>query len=429
MRRADAFEDAKACGRAAMAQTVRIILFTANEAQAPELRRGVTSIPQLRIVAELDEPSLLPQAVTQFPCELILADLDPTPAVVIECLRQVRESNPQVPIFALSKQTDGNVVLQAMKAGIKEYLVKPLNVQELLAAVEKIADTQSKSSEPGKLIALMGTAGGVGTTTLATNLAVELAHIVGKDRKVAIVDLDFRFGHVATLLDVHGQYTVADLCSTQEELDPQMIQKALIRHDTGLYVLRRPHSFAQAELITAAHCANVLTSLQEMCAYVVVDGPTRHDPGGRSILDAADFNFLVLHLLVTSVRNTDRMLQELAAQGFNTERISVICNRVGRDSAHLEVEQVEAILSRKVFAAISDDWKNVSSSVNIGQPLLLYAEKSKVRQEINNLAMLIHDPASGVEYSSKKSSLFGRLFGKSGDDERAVYENAKAVGV
>ncbi len=411
-----------------MAQTVRIILFTSNEAQAPELRRGVTSIPHLRIVAELDEPSLLPQAVAQFPCDLILSDLDPSPPVVIECLRQVQESYPELPIFALSRQTEGNVVLQAMKAGIKEYLVKPLNVQELTAAVEKIIDAQSKTAEPGKLIAVMGTAGGVGTTTLATNLAVELAEIAGKDRKVAIVDLDFRFGHVATLLDVHGQYTVADLCSTQEELDPQMIQKALIKHDTGLYVLRRPHSFAQAELITAAHCANVLTSLQEMCAYVVVDGPTRHDPGGRSVLDAADFNFLVLHLLVTSVRNTDRMMQELAAQGFNAERISIICNRVGRDSAHLEVEQVEAILNRKVFAAISDDWKNVSSSVNIGQPLKLYAEKSKVRQEIHNLAMLIHDPASAIEYSSKKAGLLGRLFGKSGDEERAVSWDAKPVG-
>lgn len=395
-----------------MAQTVRIILFTANESHAPELRRAITTLPHLRIVAELDEPSLIAQATGQFPCDLVVADLDPNAPMVIEFLRHLQVARPDLPVFALSRQTEGDVVLQAMKAGVKEYLLKPLNVDELEQAVSRILGSQTKTKEPGKLISFMGSAGGVGTTTLSTNLAVELAELVGEDRMVVIVDLDFRFGHVATLLDVHGQHTVADLCATQEDLDPQMIRRALIKHESGVYVLRRPHSFAQAEMITAAHCANVLTSLQEMCEFVVVDGPTRHDPGGLTVLDAADYNFLVLQLLVTSVRNTDRMIQELAVQGFNTERISFLCNRVGRDSAHLEVEQVETILGRKVFAAISDDWKSVSSSINIGQPLKLYNERSRVRQEIMNLARTIHRPESSAVGASKKGGLLGRLFGK-----------------
>lgn len=409
-----------------MAQTVRIILFTADEANAPKLRRSVTTLPNLRIVAELDEPSLLSQAVAQFPCDLLLADLDPGAPVVIECLRQLREAHQDLPIFALSQQTEGDVILRAMKAGIKEYLVKPLNVEELEQAVSRVASSQPGGKESGKLISVMGTAGGVGCTTLATNLAVELAALVGLDQKVAIVDLDFRFGHVATLLDVHGQHTVAELCSSQEELDPQMVMKALIKHDSGLYVLRRPHSFAQAEMITAAHCANVLTTLQEMCAYVVVDGPTRHDPGGRSVLDAADYNFMILQLLVTSVRNTDRMIQELGVQGFNTDRILLICNRLGRDSAHLEVQQVETILNRKVFAALSDDWKNVSSSINIGQPLMTYNERSKVRQEIQNLAKMVHCPETMTVDSSKRSGLLGRIFGKNAAVKEEKSDDAPA---
>ncbi|MFQ5411044.1 MAG: CpaE family protein [Phycisphaerae bacterium] len=399
-----------------MAQTVRTILFTANESGAPELRRAITSLPHLRIVAELDEPSLLPQAVAQFPCDVIIADLDPGAAVVIECLRQLREVEANLPIFALSKQTEGDVVLSAMKAGVKEYLVKPLNVEELEQAISRIIFSRSGAKRPGKLISVMGSSGGVGCTTIATNLAVELADLVEDEEMVAIVDLDFRFGHVATLLDVHGQYTVADLCSTQEELDPQMIMRALIKHETGVYVLRRPQSFAQAEMITAAHCANVLSSLQAMCEYVVVDGPTRHDPGCRSVLDAADYNFLVLQLLVTSVRNTDRMVQELSAQGFNADRISLVSNRIGRESAHLELEQVETILNRKLFSSISDDWKNVSGSINIGQPLMTFSEKAKVRHEIRDLARMIHTPEEAAADSAKKGGLFGRIFGKGPSD-------------
>ncbi len=401
-----------------MAQTVRTIVYTANESDAPELRRTLTRLSSLRIVAELDEPSLIPQAVTQFPCDLLIADLDPNPGIVLECLRQLRESGSTLPIFSLSRQTEGDVVLRAMKAGVKEYLVKPLNLEELENAIARNIATQTRTKEPGKLISVMGSAGGVGCTTLATNLGVELAELVGPDQKVVVVDLDFRFGHVATLLDVHGQYTVADLCSTPEELDPEMVRKALIKHESGVHVLRRPHSFAQAEMITAAHCANVFTSLQSMCAYVVVDGPTRHDPGGRSVLDAADFNFMVLQLLVTSVRNTDRMVQELSAQGFNPERLAFLVNRLGRESAHLDVEQVESILGRSMFAAISDDWKTVSSSINIGQPLRTYAERSKIRMEYHELAQRIHCPEKFSEQeSARKGSLLGRLFGKSGAKE------------
>lgn len=395
-----------------MAHTVRVILYTTNESSAPELRRAITSLPRFRIVAELNEASLLAHAVGQFPCDLILADLDPSAPVVIECLRQLRESHPDLPIFALSKQTQGDVVLQAMKAGIKEYLVKPLSVEELDHAVSRVISPQAGTKEPGKLISVMGSAGGVGCTTIATNLAVELADLVGPDQKVVIVDFDFRFGQVATLLDVRGKHTVADLCSTPEDLDPQMVLKALIKHESGVYVLGRPHTFAQAEMITAAHCANVLASLQEMCSYVVVDGPTRHDPGGRSVLDASDFNLMVVQLLVTNVRNADRMIQELSAQGFNTERISLVYNRLGRESAHLTLEQVEAILDHKMFASISDDWQNVSASVNIGQPLRHHCEKSKVRREIRNLAMMLHCPETLAATSSKQGGLLGRLLGK-----------------
>ncbi len=397
-----------------MAQTVRIILFTTNESEAPELRRAITALPQMRIAAELDEPSLLSHAVAQFPCDLLLADLDPVAPVVIECIRQLREAHPNLPIFALSKQTEGDVVLRAMKAGIREFLVKPLNIEELEQAASRVVTRRAEETQPGKLISVMGSAGGVGCTTIATNLAVELADLTEGEQRVAIVDLDFRFGHVATLLDVHGQHTVADLCSTQEELDPQMILKALVKHETGVHVLRRPHSFAQAELITAAHCANVLTSLQKMFEYVVVDGPTRHDPGGRSVLDAADFNLMVLQLLVTSVRNTDRMVQELGAQGFNTDRLSFVCNRLGRESAYLEVSQVEAILSRTFFAKIADDWKSISASINIGQPLKTYCEKAKIRQDIHNLAMRIHDPQTAEE-APKHGGLLSKLFGKGAD--------------
>src|SRR5205085_1862250 len=123
-----------------------------------------------------------------------------------------------------------------------------------------------------------------------------------------------------------------------------------------------------------------------------VDGPTRHDPGARSVLDAADYNLFVIQLLVTCVRNTDRMLSELAGQGFNNDRMQIVCNRLGRESGHLSIGQVEETLKRKLFATISDDWKSVSTSVNLGQPLKQEFDRARVRLDIRQLAMHLHSP-------------------------------------
>lgn len=412
---------------AVMTQSARVILFTTDEAAAPEFRRQITALPRVKIVAELDEPCLLAQAVSQFPAEVLIVDIDKSTDVVLECVSQLTQAFRNLVVFALSSETSGNIVLRAMRAGIKEYLVKPLTTEEFAAAMAKAVTQKTDEKAPGQLISIIGTAGGVGSTTLAANLAVELAGLVGGTGKVAIVDLDFRFGQVATMLDLHGQFTVADLCHTPEQVDPDLIMKAVVKHESGLLVLARPHSFAQAETITAAHCASVFTGLQELCDYVVLDGPMRHDPGGRIVLDAADAILMVLQLLVTSVRSADRMLQELATQGFNTDRISLICNRRGRESAHLEISHVEQTLNRKIYSTIPDDWNAVSSSINVGKPLSAEFGRSKVRLDIQELARKFHEPDALAAEAANKSGLLGRFFKKGAKPQAAASEAAAAT--
>ncbi len=404
----------------------RVILFTSDEAAAPDLRRRITVLPRVKIVAELDEPSLLAHAVAQFPADVLVVDIDRMTDVVLECVAQLGQSSPALAVFALSDNTEGDIVLRSMRAGMQEYLVKPLDAEDWARALSRVVANKPAAQEPGKLISVMGSAGGVGATMLSTNLAVELAALCREDQRVAIVDLDFRFGQVATLLDVHSQFTVADLCATPEQLDPQMIMKALVHHPSGVYVLTRPHSFGQAEMITAAHCASVLTGLQELCEYVVVDGPTRHDQGARIVLDASDHILFVLQLLVTSARNTDRMLQELSVQGFNADRVSLVCNRLGRDSAHLEIAHVEQTLNRKMYVTIPDDWRTVSSSINVGRPLKVDFARSKVRSAIARLAMMLHDPDALAVETDHHGGLLGKLFRKGTKPEEPATEVVSA---
>lgn len=396
-----------------MAQSVRVLLFNSDETYSADLRGALLQVPGLKIVAELDEPSLLPQALEQFPVDLMFVHLDPEVDFTLEIVRQVLESNPSLPAFALSEHTDGDVVLRAMRAGFREFLVKPLADDELARALAKIETRGGPAAkEPGKIIAVMGSSGGLGSTTLATNLAVELSNLIGTPGRVALVDLDFRFGQVATLLDLSPQFTIADLCGSLESVDPAMINKAAINHDSGVRVLARPNNFNQADSISAAHCISVLNALADMCDYVVVDGPTRYDSGGQTIIDTADINLLVIQLIVPSVRNADRIYRELGAQGFNLGRLQLVCNREELGGGTLDVAQVQKTLGRPVFAAIPDDTKSVSAAINMGLPLCAQWSKSKVRQAVVALASKIHNPQSAAASEENKgTSLLGRLLG------------------
>ncbi len=389
----------------------RLIVFNADEDYAASLRTDLLGIEGVKIVAEVDEVGLLPAAVNQFACDVVVVHLDPQPEVILHVASQVAQERPDLPVFGISGSQDGQIILAAMRAGFREFLLKPLDTEQLAQALGRVAQQRTNTAKSGKLIAVINSIGGAGATTLASNLAVELADL--SKESVALVDLDFRFGQVATLLDVQAQFTVADLCDTPEQCDQSMIERAIVKHSTGVEVLARPNQFAQAEQLSAAHCGGVLSALQELYDYVVVDGPCRYDLGGKTVLDMADVNLMVLQLMVTSIRSIDRILSELGRAGYNLERIKLVCNQVGRDSSHLTPEHVEATLDQPIFHQIADDWKAVSGSINMGEPLITHAPKSKVRQSIQELAAKLHSPAEGggkAGQGKKSGGLFSKIF-------------------
>jgi len=394
-----------------MRQSVRVIVYNAQEDQSTAIRAELLRIEGVQIVAEVDEVALVEQAVKQFPAEILLMNLDPMPESVLPIAAAIASTRPEPAVFVLSGAADAQLILTAMRGGIREFLTQPLDRALLVAAIGRVAAACVTSKEIGRLISVFGTIGGVGASVIAANLASELNDLAAR-RPVALVDLDFRYGQLATMLDVQADYTIADLCDTPEQIDIAMIDKAMVKHSSGVHLLARPNHFSQADQITAAHCASVLSSLQQIYEYVVVDGPIRFDTGGSSVLDMADVNLFVMQLLVTSVRNVHRIFSELRASGYNLDRFRLLCNRIGQDSGHLGIEHVEKTLSKKIAYQIPDDWKTVSGAINIGTPLIEMAPKSRVRAAIREVAESIArpqavDPSTG---NGNRTGLLGKIF-------------------
>lgn len=382
-----------------MSQTIRAIVVNTDEDVRPELRAVLLGVEGVKIVAEIDEPALLGQALDQFPAEVLLVHLDPNPLALMDVVAPLIEARKgQFAAIGMTEDRDAELVMKAMRAGMREFLWKPFPPEQLKEILHRIGgEVGTGGRRLGRLISVVGAGGGMGATQLVTNLAVELAQLDTWDQapapntkpRVAVVDLDFRFGQVAMQLDAQPTYTIAELCETAEKIDSQMIDRAMVKHSCGVHVLARPTELSQAERISAGQCAGVLASLQEHYDYVVTDLPARFDHSARAVYDMADVYLLILQLMVSSVRAADRILQELSRTGYATDRVRVVCNRFGRESGYLEPADVETTIKRKFDFILPDDWKASAGAVNMGAPLLMQAPKSKLRAGYRKIAMTV----------------------------------------
>jgi pilus assembly protein CpaE len=378
---------------------VRVIVVNTDEEVGPDLRAVLLSIDGVRIVAEIDEPALLAQVLGQMPAEVLLVHLDPNPAGMMDVVAPLIESyKGQFAVIGMTEDRDAELVMRAMRAGMKEFLWKPFPPEQLSETLQRVSkEATGEGRRLGRLISVVGTCGGVGVTQLAINLAVELAQLeewlgatkAGDRPRVAVVDMDFRCGQVAMQLDAQPTYTLAELCETPEQIDVQMIERAMFKHVTGAHVLARPSDLAQAERINAGQVAGVLSALQEHYDFVVIDLPARFDPSARAVFDMSDTYLLVVQLLVPSVRNADRILHELSGTGYALERVRLVCNRFGRESGYLDQADVEATLKRQIEFLLPDEWKTSAAAVNMGAPLLTIGPRTKLRQAYRDLAVVL----------------------------------------
>jgi len=393
-----------------MPHDVRFITFSTDEAFLAELRQALLGLGNVKIVAEVDEAALLPQAVSQFPIDILFINLDPSPETLLPLVGDVVAQQRELAVFVASESTDGQLILKAMRLGVREFVPKPIDAHSLREAMDRVAGERSATKKQGQLINVVGASGGVGATLLASNLAVELASLT--TGAVTAVDLDYRYGQVAIMLDVDPPHTLADLCATPEALEPQVIHRALVKHPTGVHILGRPNRLAEADTITAASCVGVMTSLTQLGEYVVTDGPTRFDAGSRAVMALSDLTLLVVQQLVPCVRSAQRMIEHWTENGYNPERAKLVCNRTGRGAGHLSLKDVTETLGLALYATLPDDWEAASGAINLGEPLMTHRPKSKLRLAIQEIAERLHSPEepSTDEKEGRKSGLMGRIF-------------------
>ena len=404
---------------------IKVIVFNTDAEFAPSLRNQLHASREARVIAELTNPEELIPTSERLAPDVVIIHLHPQPDPLLTLASRLNRTCQKVRIFALADSDDPQLILTSMRAGMCEFLTKPIDKNELNLALSKVAALKPPDAGKGKILAMVGSTGGCGTTFLAVNLACEL--ICSCEQSAAVVDLDFCSGQVATYLDLPPSFTLGDLAETSDTLDPQMLDRILSRHSSGVSVIARPTPLAQGKLLQGGQASKLITevisTVVDMYDYIILDGLSPTDPNHLSLLRMADHILLVMNLLVPSIRNADRILQALSLQGITggaagknlasdepaesrLDTILLAINRLGRDSGYLRVQDVEQTLHRKTLAQIPDDWRTVSRSINAGEPLYLYAPNSKIRASLVELAMRLaeNNPVLSNQNRSQKVS-------------------------
>jgi len=355
-------------------------------------------------------------ASQQRPNVIVLALEDP-PVRALATLESLQQQMPDTPIIAYSSSVDSSLMRQAMRSGARDFLEKPVSAQELRDSVHSVlaqeeqkqlarwSDTAEVRTR-GTVITVAGAKGGIGKTTLATNLAISLREVTGQE--VALVDGDAQFGDVGVMLDLEVSKSIADLARTEREIDRSTVAPYLVRHERGLDVLMAASEPDDWRAVAPEQMSDIARSLSETHEYVVIDTPGVMNELVAASLNSAAAVMLVTSLDVSSIKDTKTALRILESWGMPSERVRLVVNDCNRAAA-IRPEHVERATGLELAHVIPHD-SAVGLSVQTGTPLVLSHPRSKYSRVVHSAA----ESLAGVRTVRERPSLvsLSRLVGK-----------------
>jgi pilus assembly protein CpaE len=322
-------------------------------------------------------------------------------------IQQISELAAGVAIFGISQDTGPDTIIAAMRAGCTQFVRAPLDDDDPRAAFDRIRQMRAPASGSSVRIATIGAHGGAGSTTLACNLALELAHVT--NRRVGLIDMDMQFGDVACAFDRHPRYSIADVCQADAMIDRTMLEQALDTLAGNVAVLARPEKLQDALNVSDAAVERLYSTLKQVFPFVVTDLPRHFSPATLAAARVATRILIVTQLAVPFIRNAARIWQGLLEDDIEPERIHFIVNRCSAQHERITPTELEKHLGRKVYATIPNDYRRVTASRDLGHAMLAEAPNSPVRLAIQKLAKLLVAELEGESTGSTVSRAPGLL--------------------
>lgn len=394
-----------------MSHLLRICLYNTDPEVSNELKNAIQELDFGRLVAELNEPEHLAATLHEDGINLIFFHLDPDPDPILEVIEQVSACYPELAMIAISHKTNPDAILAPMRAGCDQFVCEPINSADLASAVNRVASKRLLTPPKSRCICVTGASGGTGTTSIACNLALEIAHLA--NRECALVDLDLQFGDVAANFDCEPRYNLYDLAVAGSDLDRSILSSTLTKLPCKVAILSRPEMIEQQEAVTPDTIHRVIELLMGSYENTVIDVPRELSPWTAATFSHAERIFIVCQLMVPSIRHAKRYYDALLRTGVPEERLEFVVNRSDGRSGRVTVRDLEETVKKPVYACIPNDYQFVARSIDFGRPIASLDRSNPVRAAIGKMAReIISGATSQAAQQDERRGFLSRLLTK-----------------
>jgi pilus assembly protein CpaE len=370
-----------------MGNVLRLAIVDPDDTSREALKNLLLGMDTVWLEAECSKYEYFTDVVDQSNPDVGVVTIDDDPEKAIRLIEQLRESS-DCSVIVISSSNDGSLILQAMRAGAKEFLTQPLAVDELIGAFDRISDqragTGNAKNRGCSCIGIAGASGGVGSTSLAVNLGCALA--ADEANSVALIDLDMSLGDADVFLDTIPDYTIADVAQNVSRMDFALLKKSMTKHSSGLYLLPRPVQLQDAPLVTPDDFRRVLGLLKASFTHVLLDLSKAYTMLDMAALEEVNSVLLVTQLDLPCLRNVVRLMVSFDEVDGLKDKTKIIVNRVGLDTGQIGLKKAQETIGREIFWQIPNDYRTMVEVRNNGVPLLEQFPKAAITQAVSSLA-------------------------------------------
>jgi len=397
-------------------EKIKIVIVDDSEETRNNIKTILSFEKRIEVIGEAENGEEAVFITKEARPDIVLMDINMPVMDGIKATEEISVSVPETTVIIMSVQGEHEYLKKAMSAGAREFITKPFSSDEIIRAIIKTYDIESKRKEhttvpkskeeiKSKVITVFSTKGGVGKTTISSNLAVSIARATKK--KVALVDLDLQFGDVSIMLNVTVKNTISDLIKEINSLDEDTVDDYLVTHFSGVRVLPAPLKPEYAEYITSSHVEKIIKVLKENYHYVIIDTSASFHETVLTSLDMSDRILLVSTLDLPTIKNIKSGLDIMESLRYSKEKINIVLNKASEQFG-IKYKDFESTLKHAIWGFIPEDSQTVITSANKGFPFVMTRTETKVAKAIIGIANeLVKEKEAPVEDKSSVKKLFG----------------------
>lgn len=382
---------------------IRILIF--GDRETTQRLLPILQDDDIKIVARTEDENKVLDEISSSKANMVLiASKDMNKLLRVS--QQIYILRPRTIPIVITENYTPETMQQIIQTGVNNILPMQLEATRLLERIKNVFNNEasrlsalensSTSDRKSQVITVFSSKGGVGTTSVVSNLAIKLAN---KKRRVCILDFDLEFGELASTLNLTGKNNIAELLESEESLNNTSIRKYLEMHISGVEVLAAPSSPEYADNIPSSSIEKIITVLRNYYDYILIDTKVGFVPVNLSCFDLSSRIIYVTGLDLSTMRRTKKGLSIINSI-VDAEKVKLLVAK--EEPSRVKLKDLSKALETTIWKSIPYDHKLALESINLGSPMVQHSPISKVAKAYERIA----DEIDGTKTEQKQARGF-----------------------